>query len=69
MWPPRPSSVSVNLLPSFLVPSSTLPLYSLSPLPVWISSYWKSFLPVLASVMTCSLLGVPSLATLVTTVS
>ncbi len=39
------------------------------PEPVSTASFWNSFLPVAASVMTCSLLGVPSFWTPVTTVS
>ncbi len=51
------------------VPSSTLPLYSLVPAPFSMPWYSKIFLPVSASVMTCSWLGVPSFWKPPTTVS
>ncbi|CAM5631697.1 hypothetical protein SALBM135S_03441 [Streptomyces alboniger] len=46
----------------------TLPLYWLLPVPFSMAWCWYSFLPVAASVMTWSLLGVPSFCTPVTTV-
>ncbi len=57
------------MLPLLVVVSGTVPLYELVPVPVSIVSSWKSLAPVLASVMTCSSLGVPSFWTPVTTVS
>ena len=47
----------------------TLPEYWLLPVPVWIASHSYSFLPVCASVMTCSCCGVPSCWKPPTTVS
>ena len=52
-----------------MVPRVTVPLYWLLPVPVSMASYWYSFLPVAASVMTCSSLGVPSSWRPLTTVS
>ncbi len=55
--------------PLLVVPRVTVPLYLLVPVPFLTASHWVSFLPVVASVTTCSSLGVPSACVPVTTVS
>ncbi len=60
MCPPRPASVSVKLLPEPEVPIWTWPLYMVLPVPVSMACHSVIFAPVLALVITCSWLGVPS---------
>jgi hypothetical protein len=60
LWPPRVPSVSWYVEPDWVVFRVTEPEYSVLPVPVSMPWYWNSFLPVAASVMTCSWFGVPS---------
>lgn len=62
LWLPRVPSVSWYVEPERVVSRLTVPEYRLLPVPVAFSMPWysKSFLPVAASVMTCSWFGVPS---------
>ncbi len=60
MWLPRVGSVIEKFGAEPDVPMVTLPLYSLLPTPFSMPWYWKIRAPVVASVMTCSWLGVPS---------
>ncbi len=69
LWPPRSPSVSSKPEPPLVVDSVTWPLYWLLPVPVSMASKLWSFLPVVASVMMCSRLGVPSFCTPSRTVS
>ncbi len=69
MWLPRVGSVIEKFGAEPDVPTVTLPLYWVLPTPFSIPWYWKSLAPVVASVMTCSSLGVPSSWSPPTTVS
>lgn len=69
LWPPRVVSYSWYVEPDNVVFMLTVPLYWLLPVPVSMPSKRESSAPVVASVMTCSLLGVPSSWNPETTVS
>src|ERR1044072_8781914 len=68
-WPPRAVSFSSHWLPLLTDPTVTLPLYCPVPVPFSMAWYSYSFLPLSASVMTCSRFGVPSFWTPPMTVS
>ncbi|MGX1404862.1 hypothetical protein RKD40_002475 [Streptomyces ambofaciens] len=60
LWLPRAVSVSVYDDPDCAVPSVTVPLYIVLPVPFSTAWYSYSLAPVAASVITCSSFGVPS---------
>ncbi len=66
LWLPRPVSVRVY---DGAEPTVTWPLYWVLPVPLWMACHSKIFLPVEASVTTCSSFGVPSCCRPPTTVS
>ncbi len=69
LWLPRAPSVRLYVDPDRVVVRSTVPEYTVLPVPVSIASHSYSFSPVVASVTTCSSCGVPSCWKPPTTVS